>query len=130
MKIYLDFDGTVVEHKYPKIGAYNEGCKEVIEALHSKGHEIILNTYRANINKKVLQDSIDYLNKLLSFKITEVTKQKINPPKWNFLQSSIDQKLYIDDICEGCPLKPTIFHNSNWVDWSEVENQLKEHNIL
>ncbi len=30
MQIFLDFDGTVVEHYYPLIYAPNPGCEEVI----------------------------------------------------------------------------------------------------
>ena len=43
-KIYLDFDGTCVEHRYPEIGKYNFGAIEVIEKLQQAGHNIILNT--------------------------------------------------------------------------------------
>ena len=50
MQIFLDFDGTVVEHYYPLIGAYNPGCKEVISKLQQAGHEVILNTYRVEID--------------------------------------------------------------------------------
>lgn len=48
MKIYLDFDGTVVEHAYPRIGRDNFGCVEIIRRLQDAGHEIVLNTYRAD----------------------------------------------------------------------------------
>ena len=38
MQIFLDFDGRVVEHYYPLIGAYNPGCKEVISKLQKAVH--------------------------------------------------------------------------------------------
>ena len=55
MQIFLDFDGTVVEHYYPLIGAYNQGAKEVIARLQQAGHEVILNTYRVEIEDDSLK---------------------------------------------------------------------------
>ena len=39
MQIFLDFEGTVVEHFYPLIGAYNLGAKKVIARLQITGQE-------------------------------------------------------------------------------------------
>ena len=50
MNIFLDFDGTVVEHKYPAIGKYNQGAFDVVKKLIDAGHNIILNTYRVAIS--------------------------------------------------------------------------------
>ncbi|MEN9968378.1 MAG: hypothetical protein RIR94_552, partial [Bacteroidota bacterium] len=44
MTIYLDFDGTVVEHAYPQIGAPNPHALRVIGKLQAAGHQFILNT--------------------------------------------------------------------------------------
>jgi haloacid dehalogenase-like hydrolase len=45
--IAVDFDGTVVDHKYPKIGALKPGAKEALKAFHDAGHKIIIWTCRA-----------------------------------------------------------------------------------
>ena len=54
MLIQLDFDGTVVEFDYPKIGLLNPGSVEVIDKLRKAGHDIVLNTYRADLNDGTL----------------------------------------------------------------------------
>lgn len=38
----IDFDGTIVEHKYPEIGALKPSAKQVINELYGKGHYIII----------------------------------------------------------------------------------------
>jgi hydroxymethylpyrimidine pyrophosphatase-like HAD family hydrolase len=49
MKIAVDFDGTIVEHRYPKIGRALPFAIEVLKALQKKGHLIILWTYRTDV---------------------------------------------------------------------------------
>jgi hypothetical protein len=79
MKIYLDFDGTVVEHFYPLIGAYNPGAIEVLYLLQAKGYELILNTYRSEIKDSSLNEALHYINQLPLFKkITQTTTYKIS----------------------------------------------------
>ena len=47
MKIAVDFDGTIVEHKFPKIGKTRPFAFETLKALQKQGHDLILWTYRA-----------------------------------------------------------------------------------
>lgn len=42
MYIAIDFDGTIVEDKYPGIGNLLPHAKEVINVLHSQGHKILI----------------------------------------------------------------------------------------
>ncbi|MFM1810785.1 MAG: hypothetical protein RLZZ382_2010, partial [Bacteroidota bacterium] len=81
MTIYLDFDGTVVEHQYPALGAENPHAFRIIRALQVKGHHIILNTYRADINDGSLAEALEYLNSPSNglLPITEHTAKKIHP---------------------------------------------------
>lgn len=46
MIISIDFDGTIVEDRYPEIGYLKPGAKKVIQRLHEEGHKIIINTCR------------------------------------------------------------------------------------
>lgn len=46
MIIAIDFDGTVVEHKWPRIGQPMPDAFRVIKKLKEAGHEIILWTCR------------------------------------------------------------------------------------
>ena len=68
MVIYLDFDGTVVEHQYPIIGQPNPNCFEVLDKLIKAGHKIILNTMRVEFQDGTLEEAISYVQKGL-FKI-------------------------------------------------------------
>jgi hydroxymethylpyrimidine pyrophosphatase-like HAD family hydrolase len=47
MKIAVDFDGTIVEHEYPKIGKTRPFAFETLKMLEKKGHQLILWTYRS-----------------------------------------------------------------------------------
>jgi hypothetical protein len=44
--IAIDFDGTIVEHDFPRIGKLMPHAKEVINRLHDAGHKIIIWTCR------------------------------------------------------------------------------------
>ena len=57
MRIAVDFDGTIVEHDYPKIGKPIEGAIETMLKFQEAGHDIILWTYR---HGDYLQAAIDY----------------------------------------------------------------------
>ncbi len=46
MIIAVDFDGTIVEHKYPNIGKVFPFALETLKTLQKNGHQIILWTYR------------------------------------------------------------------------------------
>jgi len=47
MKIAVDFDGTIVENKYPGIGKPMLFAFETLQQLQKKGHQLILWTYRS-----------------------------------------------------------------------------------
>lgn len=44
----IDFDGTIVEHKFPEIGKLKSGAIRVMHRLQEAGHRLILWTCRAN----------------------------------------------------------------------------------
>jgi len=135
LKIYLDFDGTIVEHQFPKIGRCNFGCIEVIKKLQDAGHKIILNTYRADVGGEFLDAALKLLNEqywmLLQdrklrddFKlapITEWTPKKIHPSPFNMLLTQKTGELFIDDISAGTPLKPAVMTPTRMVDWDMLD---------
>jgi hydroxymethylpyrimidine pyrophosphatase-like HAD family hydrolase len=55
--IAIDFDGTIVEHRYPSIGRTRPLAFQVLKALQSKGHRLILWSYRSG-NK--LEDAVKF----------------------------------------------------------------------
>ncbi|TFH25420.1 MAG: hydrolase [Bacteroidia bacterium] len=57
MKIAVDFDGTIVEHKYPEIGKEILFAFETLRALQKQKHLLILWTYRSG---KELEEAVDF----------------------------------------------------------------------
>ena len=55
--IAIDFDGTIVEDAYPKIGKPMIFAFETMKKLQSEGHRLILWTYRTD---KKLQEAVDF----------------------------------------------------------------------
>lgn len=47
LTIAIDFDGTIVEHRYPFIGRIRPFAFETMEALQIKGHRLILWSHRS-----------------------------------------------------------------------------------
>jgi hydroxymethylpyrimidine pyrophosphatase-like HAD family hydrolase len=60
MIIAVDFDGTIVEHKYPAIGKEKIFAFETLKALQKKGHLLILWTIRTG---KELDEAVAYCKK-------------------------------------------------------------------
>lgn len=123
MKIYLDFDGTVVEHKYPAIGKYNNGAFDVVKKLIDAGHEVILNTYRVEISREALNAAIDYLCEGLGIKYIRHTTIKFHPGVWDFKVFEMNDVIYIDDTGEGHPMK------DGMIDWAIVDIEFESHGI-
>lgn len=57
MKIAVDFDGTIVEHKYPEIGKEIMFAFNTLRALQEQGHQLILWTYRSG---QELDEAVEY----------------------------------------------------------------------
>lgn len=93
MIIAIDFDGTIVEHKFPHIGKQRPFAFETLKALQKKGHRLILWTYRSG---KELEDAVNFC-KAHGVEFYAVNK---NYPeeRWNSFESrKINADLYIDD---------------------------------
>lgn len=57
MIIAVDFDGTIVEHRYPDIGKERPFAIASLRKLQSEGHRLILWTAREG---ELLQEAIDF----------------------------------------------------------------------
>lgn len=136
MKIFLDFDGTIVEHQYPAIGPINTGCLEIIDKLIKAGHEIILNTMRAEFDNRLLMEAIEFIN----YSMTNLqgntqaysflnTDHKYDPTIWNWELHFNTGRIFIDDVCEGIPLKSTISSSRQMVDWEKLDLEFKEYGL-
>jgi hydroxymethylpyrimidine pyrophosphatase-like HAD family hydrolase len=60
MIIAVDFDGTIVEHRYPGIGKEMPFAFETLKTLHRDGHQLIMWTYRGG---KLLDEAVEHCRK-------------------------------------------------------------------
>ena len=94
MKIAVDFDGTIVEHKYPEIGKPLLFAFETLKELQKQKHELILWTYRAG---KELDEAVEFCSKN-GIEFYAINK---NFPEEEFDEQTISRKInadvYIDD---------------------------------
>ena len=93
MIIAVDFDGTIIEHRYPQIGKEKLLAFETLKALQKQGHLLILWTFRSG---KELDEAVEFCaNHGLEF--YAVNK---NFPEEKFDESisrKINADVYIDD---------------------------------
>jgi hydroxymethylpyrimidine pyrophosphatase-like HAD family hydrolase len=93
MTIAVDFDGTIVEHKYPKLGKERPYAISTLKALQKKGHRLILWTYRTGAE---LAEAVEYCRQK-GINFYAVNK---NYPEEEYSESTgrkILADLYIDD---------------------------------
>lgn len=114
MKIAVDFDGTIVEHRYPKIGRELLFATQTLRQLIKDHHQLILWTVREG---QLLDEAIEWcrergvefwaVNK--DFPEEDVTKNH------NFSRK-IKADVFIDDsMVGGLP------------DWGEIYQMITEH---
>lgn len=60
MIIAVDFDGTIVEDRYPGIGKEKRHAFITLKALQKEGHRLILWTYRSGVQ---LEEAVDFCRK-------------------------------------------------------------------
>ena len=136
MIIAIDFDGTSVEHYYPKLGPTIPGAVQTIKKPIAARHQIILWTMR---DGKELQDAVNWY-KAYDIPLFGINK---NPDQdWSKSPKAYAQ-LYIDDAAAGCPLifpPPTFTTNEQgekikvtprpFVNWVKMEEFLFTRGIL
>lgn len=128
MYIGLDFDGTVVDHRYPDIGEPVPGAIKWLKRLRRSGARIILFTMRSNSNDagNLLGDAVQYLEKN-GIRLFGVNR---NPDQDEWTSSpKVYAHIYIDDSAFGCPLVQPKGFSRPCVDWKIVGPQV-EHMCL
>ncbi|WP_167607462.1 BT0820 family HAD-type phosphatase [Maribellus sediminis] len=93
LTIAVDFDGTIVEHKYPALGKELPFATHTLIALQKKGHRLILWTYRTG---KELEEAVNFCQeKGLTFYAVNKNypEEKIDKD----MRRKILADLYIDD---------------------------------
>lgn len=120
--IAVDFDGTCVEHSYPKVGADLPHAERVLKRIAESGHQIILWTMRSG---STLQDAVAWFERR-SIPLWGVNN---NPQQAKWTASpKVYAHMYIDDAALGCPL--LLHQNYHNVDWEAVEMMLEGYAIL
>ena len=93
IKIAVDFDGTIVEHDYPKIGKEKLFAFRTLKELEKQGANLILWTFRAG---KELEEAVEYC-KNNGIEFYAVNKNYPEEVMDETISRKIDADIYIDD---------------------------------
>jgi len=116
VKIAVDFDGTIVEHKYPKIGEELLFAFQTLKQLEKEGHQLILWTFRAG---QELDDAVEYCRKngIEFYAVNKSFPEEEFEP--NTVSRKIDADVFIDDRNVG-----------GFVGWGEIWQMLSKEGKL
>lgn len=128
MLIAIDFDGTVVKHRYPDIGE-DIGAVPVLQMLTGNGHQLILNTMRDNHSsgRNCLLEASNW------FKDRHIELAGINCNPWQKSWTDspkVYAPFYIDDAAIGCPVKRDFPKERPFIDWAKMTDLLNERGLL
>ena len=119
MYICIDFDGTIVDHRFPAVGPPVPGALEWMVKFQKAGAKLILFTMRSDggKNSDALNQAVTYL-KENGIHLYGVNK---NPTQvlWTSSPKAYGQ-IYIDDAAFGCPLIQPVGFQRPCVDWEIV----------
>lgn len=123
MVIAVDFDGTIVEHKYPKIGKTQLFAFETLKELQKQKHKLILWTYRAG---KKLDEAVDFCknNGIEFYAINS------NYPEEKFEEGKISRKIYADIYIDDRNIGGFLGWSKIWELLSNSDEILKMENEL
>ena len=109
MVIAVDFDGTIVEHKYPAIGEEKPFACEVLRMLIAERHRLILWTVREG---KLLDDAIQWCKKrgVEFWAVNSDSSDMFKEAKDRNLSCKLNADVFIDDCgIAGLPAWNTIY---------------------
>ena len=123
MIIAVDFDGTVVDHRYPDVGPDAPGAVDVLSRLAADGHHLILWTMRS-------EESLIDAKKWFDDRGIPLWGVLDNPQQHEWTSSrKVYAQLYIDDAAFGAPLTNISGFKRPVIDWSAVANALITENV-
>ena len=114
MAIAVDFDGTIVEHAYPRIGKEMPFATETLRQLIQDRHKLVLWTVRED---ELLQEAIDWCRERgVEFYAINRDYPEEEREKNNHFSRKLKVDIWIDDrnIC-GLP------------DWGTIYRMIREH---
>lgn len=136
MILAIDFDGTLVDHRFPKIGDEVPGAFAWLRRFQALGAKLILWTMRSpafeteGIGPSGAGPEVDYLQHAVGFcreRGVEFWGVNQNPKQHTWTSSpKVYANWYIDDAALGCHLRPGPHPDSrSMVDWSVVGPQVE-----
>lgn len=113
MVISVDFDGTVVEHRYPTIGEELPHATETLRKLMADGHKLVLWTVREG---KLLDEAVEWCRERgVEFAAINETLRGDSNERSNNTRK-IDADIYIDDCNIG-----------GRFEWDQVYQMIHDH---
>lgn len=111
--VAIDFDGTIVAHRYPEIGEPVPYALETMRLMQGNGCKLILYTMRSG---QYLQEAVEYLT-AAGIELWGINE---NPTQKHWTDSpKVYAHVYIDDAAFGCPLLEAE-NDRPMVDWLEI----------
>lgn len=118
--IAVDFDGTIVSHKFPVVGDENPSAFEWLARFQEAGVKLILWTMRSGDS---LDDAVEHCkaNGIEFFAVND------NPDQASWTASrKVYANIYIDDAAAGCPLRDGGESGRPMVNWDVVGPSVME----
>lgn len=96
MVIAVDFDGTIVEHRYPEIGEERPFATEVLRKLIADRHKLILWTVREG---QLLQDAVNWCAErgVTFYAINSDSSDMFKEAKSRNISCKLNADIFIDD---------------------------------
>ncbi len=103
--IAVDFDGTIVQHEYPRIGKEMMFAFATLRELNKKGHKLILWTIRTG---DLLDEAVEYCKKN-GVEFYAVNKNYPEEQLSNSVSRKLNADIFIDDRNVG-----------GFIGWSQI----------
>lgn len=115
MIIAVDFDGTIVEHRYPKIGDELPFATETLKMLIKDGHRLILWSVREG---ELLQEAVDWCHQrgVDFYAVNKDYPEENGTTNNNHFSRKIKADIFIDDRNMG-----------GLPDWGEIYQMISHH---
>ena len=131
MIIAVDFDGTIVEHRYPAIGKERLFAIETLKRLNNDGHKLILWTVREG---RLLEEAVEFCRERgVEFYAVNRDYPEEEKEKNSHFSRKLKADVWIDDRnVGGLPDWGTIYemitYNKTYEDF--LQNSMDEENVL
>ena len=113
-KIAVDFDGTVVDHRYPDVGANVPGAVPALKELQKRGYRILLFTMRHGAG---LKDAVGWY-KNHGIELYGVNRDP-DQDEWTDSPKCFAH-MYVDDAALGTPMRSVPGFSRPCVNWPRI----------